>query len=322
MSHPRFSIIVPVYNRPQEVQELLESLTRQSHENFEVIIVEDGSSIRCDTVVEKYSDRLTIRYVYKPNSGPGPSRNQGFAMAQGDYFIVFDSDCILPDTYLEAVENGLAEMNLDAWGGPDRAHENFTLLQRAMGYTMSSVLTTGGIRGGKKRVGWFQPRSFNMGISKKVFEVTKGFRFDRFAEDIEFSIRIREAGFRIGLIADAFVYHKRRTTLAQFYKQVFNFGKGRALIGKVYPEEIKLTHWFPTAFTLASMLMVILLFFSLKWFAVAFVFFLLYLILLFIHAWVSSRNFFVALLSIPSALLQFFGYGIGFLQERLKPYSV
>jgi glycosyltransferase involved in cell wall biosynthesis len=322
MSHPRFSIIVPVYNRPQEVQELLESLIRQSRKNFEVIIVEDGSSIRCDGVVEKFSDRLAIRYMYKPNSGPGPSRNQGFAKAQGDYFIVFDSDCILPDTYLEAVENGLAEMNLDAWGGPDRAHENFTLLQRAMGYTMSSVLTTGGIRGGKKRVGWFQPRSFNMGISKKVFEATGGFRFDRFAEDIEFSIRIREAGFRIGLIADAFVYHKRRTTLTQFYKQVFNFGKGRALIGKVYPNEIKLTHWFPTAFTFASMLMVILLFFSLKWFAVAFGFFLLYLILLFIHAWISSRNLFVALLSIPSALLQFFGYGIGFLQERLKSYSV
>jgi glycosyltransferase involved in cell wall biosynthesis len=322
MSHPRFSIIVPVYNRPQEVQELLESLIRQSRKNFEVIIVEDGSSIRCDSVVEKFSDRLAIRYMYKPNSGPGPSRNQGFAVAQGDYFIVFDSDCILPDTYLEAVENGLSETNLDAWGGPDRAHENFTLLQRAMGYTMSSVLTTGGIRGGKKRVGWFQPRSFNMGISKKVFEATGGFRFDRFAEDIEFSIRIREAGFRIGLITDAFVYHKRRTTLTQFYKQVFNFGKGRALIGRAYPKEIKLTHWFPTAFTFASMLMVILLFFSLKWFAVAFGFFLLYLILLFIHAWISSRNLLVALLSIPSALLQFFGYGIGFLQERLKSYSV
>lgn len=322
MSHPRFSIIVPVYNRPQEVQELLESLTRQSCKNFEVIIVEDGSSIRCDAVVEKYSDRLTIRYLYKPNSGPGPSRNQGFAMAQGDYFIVFDSDCILPDTYLEAVEKGLAEMSLDAWGGPDRAHENFTLLQQAMGYTMSSVLTTGGIRGGRKRVGRFQPRSFNMGISKKVFEATGGFRFDRFAEDIEFSIRIRKAGFRIGLIADAFVYHKRRTTLAQFYKQVFNFGKGRALIGKVYPNEVKLTHWFPTAFTLASILMVIVLLFSLKWFAVVFGFFLLYLTLLFIHAWISSRNFLVALLSIPSALLQFFGYGIGFLQERLKSYSV
>jgi GT2 family glycosyltransferase len=212
-------------------------------------------------------------------------------------------------------------MKLDAWGGPDRAHENFTLLQRAMGYTMSSVLTTGGIRGGKKRVGRFQPRSFNMGISRKVFEVTGGFKFDRYAEDIEFSIRMREAGFQVGLITDAFVYHKRRTTLGQFYKQVFNFGKGRALIGKVYPNEVKLTHWFPAFFTVATLFMLLLPLISLPWFSIAFGLFLLYLTVLFIHAWIASRSVFVALLSIPSALLQFFGYGFGFLQERFKSYA-
>jgi glycosyltransferase involved in cell wall biosynthesis len=319
MSTPRFSVVVPVYNRPQEVQELLESLIRQTRSNFEVIIVEDGSSVRCDQVVEQYSDRLRIQYFYKANSGPGPSRNYGFEMAQGEYFVVFDSDCILPDTYFESVENGLQALKLDAWGGPDRAHENFTLLQRAMGYTMSSVLTTGGIRGGKKRIGWFQPRSFNMGISRKVFKVTGGFKFDRYAEDIEFSIRMREAGFRVGLIPDAFVYHKRRTTLSQFYDQVFNFGKGRALIGKVYPKEVKLTHWFPAFFTMATILMVLLLPFSLKGFTIAFGLFIFYLSALFIHSWVINRNVFVAFLSIPAALLQFFGYGLGFLQETLKP---
>jgi glycosyltransferase involved in cell wall biosynthesis len=322
MSIPRFSVVVPVYNRPQEAQELLESLTRQTRSNFEVIIVEDGSSIRCDQVVDQYRSRLKIHYIYKPNSGPGPSRNKGFELAQGEYFVVFDSDCILPDTYFESVEKGLQEMKLDAWGGPDRAHENFTLLQRAMGYTMSSVLTTGGIRGGKKRIGWFQPRSFNMGISRKVFEVTGGFKFDRYAEDIEFSIRMREAGFRTGLIPEAFVYHKRRTTLGQFYKQVFNFGKGRALIGKVYPNEVKLTHWFPAFFTVATVFMLLLLPFSLKGFTVTFGLLLFYLIALFIHSWITNRSIFVALLSVPSALLQFFGYGIGFLQERFKPYSV
>jgi glycosyltransferase involved in cell wall biosynthesis len=322
MSHPRFSVIVPVYNRPQEVQELLESLTRQTRANFEVIIVEDGSSVRCDEIVERFRTQLKIQYFYKPNSGPGPSRNSGFALAQGDYFVVFDSDCILPATYFEAVEKALAEQALDAWGGPDRAHQNFTLLQRAMGYTMSSVLTTGGIRGGKKRVGWFQPRSFNMGISRKVFDATGGFKFDRYAEDIEFSIRMKEAGFQVGLISEAFVYHKRRTTFKQFFHQVYNFGRGRALIGRVYPREVKLTHWFPTLFTLATVIMIVLIPISQTLAAIAFGLFLFYLAILFLHALVVNRNLFVALLSVPSALLQFFGYGIGFLQERIKSYSV
>lgn len=318
MSRPRFSVVVPVYNRPQEVQELLESLTRQTRRNFEVIIVEDGSSVRCDSVIDQYRDRLTIQYLYKSNSGPGPSRNKGFELATGDYFVVFDSDCILTETYFEAVEKGLAEEKLDAWGGPDRAHEKFTLLQRAMGYTMSSVLTTGGIRGAKKRIGWFQPRSFNMGISRKVYEATGGFKFDRYAEDIEFSIRIRKAGFRVGLIYEAFVYHKRRATLGQFYKQVLNFGRGRALIGNVYPEEVRLAHWFPAFFTLATVGMVALLPIHLSLFFLAFGFFLFYFLLLFVHSWITNRNLSVAILSVPSALLQFFGYGLGFLRERLQ----
>jgi glycosyltransferase involved in cell wall biosynthesis len=321
MSHPRFSVIVPVFNRPQEVDELLESLAQQTQKQFEVIIVEDGSSLRCDAIADKYRDRLTIHYIYKPNSGPGPSRNVGFKHAKGDYFVVFDSDCILPSTYFEAVEKGLEDQKLDAWGGPDRAHQNFTVRQRAMAYTMSSFLTTGGIRGGKKRIGWFQPRSFNMGISRKVFEATAGFKFDRFAEDIEFSIRMRNQGFRVGLIHDAFVYHKRRTTFGQFYKQVYNFGKGRALIGKLYPEEVKLTHWFPVFFTLGTGFMMVLLFVSALWFKLVFAGFLIYIFAIFLHSMIVNKNLVVAFLSVPAGLLQFFGYGIGFLQERLKSYS-
>ncbi len=318
MNQPRYSVIIPVYNRPNEVKDLLESLLVQTRKDFEIIVVEDGSTIACEEVVTEYSGKLPVRYYYKSNSGPGPSRNFGFVHARGEYFVVFDSDCILPPTYFESVDRDLIAFHLDAWGGPDKALAGFTLAQRAMGYTMSSVLTTGGIRGGKQSVGWFQPRSFNMGISKKVFEVTGGFRFDRFAEDIEFSIRMRKAGFRIGLIPEAFVFHKRRSGFIQFFKQVFNFGKGRALIGVVHPEEVKITHWFPAFFTLGSMAIPFLYLINIPLFKIAIVLFIFYLILIFIHALMLNRNLTVACLSVPSALLQLWGYGFGFLMEKIN----
>src|SRR5688572_10213038 len=321
MTRPRYSVIVPVFNRPQEVQELLDSLVRQAYRNFEVIVVEDGSTVRCDAIVDAYRDRLVIRYIFKHNSGPGPSRNVGFEQAKGDYFVVFDSDCILPERYFEAVETALQTQNLDAWGGPDQAHESFTLVQRAMGYTMSSVLTTGGIRGGKKHLGWFQPRSFNMGISKNVFERTKGFRFDRYAEDIEFSIRMKKEGFKVGLIPDAFVYHKRRVSFEQFYKQVYNFGKGRALIGRVYPQEIKIAHWFPSFFFLGLIGLIFLPFISATLFNIGFSLFFLYIAAVFTHSLLENRNVIVAFFSVPAALCQMIGYGLGFLKERFKTGS-
>jgi glycosyltransferase involved in cell wall biosynthesis len=230
MQHPKYSVIVPVYNRPEEIKELLQSLTIQQYQNFEVIIVEDGSSNPCRDVVDSFRDKLQLEYIVKQNSGPGPSRNVGYAMAKGDYMVVFDSDCIIPAEYFKVVDEALSSNSFDAWGGPDRAHENFTLLQRAMAYSMASVLTTGGIRGGKKSVGSFQPRSFNMGISRNVFEKTNGFKFNRLAEDIELSIRMRKLGFNVVLLAEAFVYHKRRTSLKQFYNQVSSFGRGRVKI--------------------------------------------------------------------------------------------
>jgi glycosyltransferase involved in cell wall biosynthesis len=320
MLQPRYSIIVPVYNRPQEVEELLESLVLQSYQNFEVILVEDGSTLTSQQVAEKFQHQLTLHYLFKSNSGPGPSRNFGFQHARGEYFVIFDSDCIIPPDYFQAVEEGLRTHKLDAWGGPDRAHQDFTILQRAMGYTMASVLTTGGIRGGKKSVGWFQPRSFNMGLSRKVFERTNGFLFDRYAEDIEFSIRMKQEGFKVGLIPDAFVYHKRRTTFGQFFKQVFNFGKGRALIGKKYPEEVKLTHWIPTLFTAGVIVVFLLPLISRTFFLIGAAGVLFYFTAIFLHSLFVNKNLLVALLSVPSALLQFFGYGFGFLKERLKSY--
>jgi glycosyltransferase involved in cell wall biosynthesis len=317
VNKPKYSVIIPVYDRPAEVRDLLESLLAQTRKDFEVILVEDGSSITSEEVVNAYANKLSIRYYYKSNSGPGPARNFGFAHAEGEYFLVFDSDCILPSTYLESVDRALMTEGFDAWGGPDKAHEKFTTAQRAMAYTMSSFFTTGGIRGGKKRMGWFQPRSFNMGISRKVFEVTEGYQFDRFAEDIEFSIRMKKAGFRIGLIQEAFVYHKRRANFFQFFKQVFNFGKGRALIARVHPEEVKMTHWFPAAFTVGTILIPVLYLLSGMLFTLALSCFTLYLLLILVHSWITNRHAGVAVLSVLSALLQLWGYGLGFLKEML-----
>ena len=290
----------------------------QSIKNFEVIVVDDGSTRPVDFVVEKFHNILTIRYFFKANAGPGPARNFGFAHADGEYFIVFDSDCIIPAHYLEVVERSLRENQWDAWGGPDRAHERFTPLQRAMGYTMSSVLTTGGIRGGKKRLGWFQPRSFNMGISRHVFEKTGGFSFDRFAEDIEFSIRMRKANFKVGLIPEAFVYHKRRTTLSQFYDQVYNFGRGRALVGKAHPDEVKLTHWIPSIFLLGVCSLLVLPFLYSPLFFIGIFLLALYFLAIFIDSYRVNGDIEVALLSVPSAWLQLTGYGLGFLSEHFK----
>lgn len=321
MSNPKYSVVIPVYNRPNEVRDLLESLAAQTKKDFETIVVEDGSTVSSEDIVREFDKKLTLRYYAKANTGPGPSRNFGYAHARGDYFVVFDSDCILPPTYFESVDKALEEEALDAWGGPDRAHEKFTVPQRAMAYTMSSLFTTGGIRGGKKRIGWFQPRSFNMGISKGVFHQTQGFRFDRFAEDIEFSIRMKKAGFRVGLISDAFVFHKRRASFLQFFRQVFNFGKGRALVGKVHPEEVRLTHWFPSVFTLGTLALPFLYLIDPLTLRLAIGLFFLYLALIFFHSLFVNRHLGVAALSIFSALLQLWGYGLGFLAEKLQQKS-
>lgn len=314
----RYSIVIPVFNRPQEVDELLQSLTLQRYTNFEVLLIEDGSTNTCVEVFEKYTSKLKIRYFFKPNSGPGPSRNFGFENALGEYFVVFDSDCIVPPSYFTEVEKFLLDNPVDAWGGPDKGHESFTISQQAMAFTMSSFFTTGGIRGGKGESNKFQPRSFNMGISKEVFLQTGGFKFDRFAEDIELSIRIRKAGFRIGLIPEAFVYHKRRTNLKQFFWQVFNFGKGRVLVNKVHPGAIKLTHWFPSFFLLGMVLGLVSL--VLKPFVGAAIlgFYVIYLVIVAVSAFKTTQSLGVTLLAGPSAFTQLIGYGSGFLSQILK----
>lgn len=311
----RYSIIVPVYNRPDELRELLQSLTTQTVTDFEVIVVEDGSENRCDRVVDVFREQLSIQYFFKPNSGPGPSRNLGFAHARGEYFVVFDSDCIVPPHYLEAVDSFRQHTSFDAWGGPDRSHESFTPLQQAMAYTMSSVITTGGIRGGK--AGGFQPRSFNMGISRRVFEKTKGFRFTRLAEDIELSVRMKNEGFKSVLIPEAFVYHKRRATLSQFYKQVSNFGRGRIRVGRAHSGSVKLTHWLPTLFLAGLLALPFLYVLNAPLFLLVVAGYVLFSIAILMDAYQASKNIRVALLSVPAAFVQLTGYGAGFFKELI-----
>lgn len=319
-----FSIIIPLYNRPQEIQELLESMLQQSYRNFEIIVVEDGSSIPAKDIVLSYADRLAVSYYQKVNEGQGFARNYGFERAKGDFFLVFDSDIIVPADYLAKVVEGLAQQPFDAFGGPDAAHASFTDIQKAISYSMTSPFTTGGIRGNKKHVGQFHPRSFNMGISRKVWEQTGGFKLSRRSEDIEFSVRMISQGFQVGLLPDAFVYHKRRTSFKQFFKQTYGFGKGRIDIYKLFPAELKPVHALPSVFTLGVFTLLLLNLFNFltqgqcsllnNLTLTGTILLASYVILLWIHAWVSTKQLTVACLAVLAAFTQLIAYGSGFIK--------
>jgi glycosyltransferase involved in cell wall biosynthesis len=313
-----FSIIIPLFNRPQEINELLETLTKQSYLQFEVLVIEDGSTLDAEAIVAGYQDKLDIRYYKKPNEGQGFTRNFGFERAKGDYFIVFDSDCLIPEDYLEIVKDYLFEHDLDAYGGPDAAHVSFTPVQKAISYAMTSPFTTGGIRGNSKHIGQFHPRSFNMGVSREVWEKVGGFILTRLGEDIEYSIRIHANGFKIGLIPAAKVFHKRRTSFVQFYKQLHFFGRARINIYKHFPSELKLIHFFPAAFTLGFIFTILanIIYPPLAYICNAFV--LIYFALIFFHSWQVNKSVKVAGLSIIAAFIQLTAYGLGFMQDLIK----
>ena len=304
------SIVIPVYNRPTEVDELLRSLSNQTNKNFEVIIVDDGSTIKCDNQVEKYKSLLNIKYFYKQNTGPGPTRNYGTEKANGNYIIYLDSDCVLPTHYIQTIQDRLRKKFVDAFGGPDRADRNFSILQKSINYAMTSFLTTGGIRGGGEKLDKFYPRSFNMGYSREVFEKTGGFSSMRFGEDIDISIRIINHGFKTELIKDAYVYHKRRTNFKQFFKQVFNSGIARINLFKRHPGSLKIVHTFPSLFLVGVLLLIILSIFISAYFIIPLI---LYTILLFIDSSFRNKNIFVGLISICASYIQLIGYGAGFL---------
>lgn len=313
---PKYSIIIPVFNRPQEINELLQSLLDQTIKDFEVLVVEDGSSEKCEDIVAEYESKLDVHYFYKENSGQGFSRNFGFDRAKGDWLLVFDSDCLIPSDYLEKVENHLELDDLDAFGGPDKAADSFTPIQKAISYSMTSPLTTGGIRGGKNKVGKFHPRSFNMGIKKEVYERTGGYIITRKGEDIEFSIRIAENGFNIGLIPDAFVYHKRRTNFRQFFKQLHFFGTARINIGRFFPNEVKLVHWFPSVFAVGFSLCLLGWIIQNPWAVIGLRCYLLYFIVLFLSATGRTESFLIGFLGTVAGFVQLSAYGLGFLQEK------
>ena len=346
----KYSLIIPVYNRPDEVDELLESLTRQTLKRFEIIVVEDGSQVPCEEVVKKYSQGLDVHYFEKPNSGPGQSRNYGAERSRGEYLIVLDSDVVLPEGYLAAVDEELTANPCEAFGGPDRAHESFTPIQRAINYSMTSFFTTGGIRGGssplrgngKGALDKFYPRSFNMGIRADLFRQLNGFSAMRFGEDIDFSIRIFKSGARCRLFPDAWVWHKRRTDFRKFFRQVHNSGIARINLYKKYPESLKLVHMLPALFTvgvalLAALFLTGLVFVGIGLWAgycgstgcnmglvvaymgaalmvLALLPLLLYSLIIFIDSSIKNHSLKVGFLSIPASFIQLTGYGTGFLR--------
>jgi glycosyltransferase involved in cell wall biosynthesis len=309
------SLIIPVYNRPDEVDELLESLTKQDYtQDYEIVLVEDGSVVDCKSVVEKYSN-LNISYFYKPNSGPGDSRNYGMQRAQGDYFIILDSDCILPSDYLSQVQKSLEVNYVDCFGGVDDADNSFTDIQKAINFAMTSVLTTGGIRGASEKLSKFQPRSFNMGISKKAFEASNGFGNIHPGEDPDLTIRLWNLGFETRLLQNVKVFHKRRISWDKFKLQVTKFGKARVILNKWHPKHIKMTFFFPSLFLIGFVLSVFMAVFGFGFF---FSLYVLYFLNCLILSSIQNKSFKIGLLSVYAVMIQFYGYGTGFLKAFYK----
>lgn len=314
----KYSFIIPVFNRPDEVDELLESLTHQTLRDFEVVVVEDGSDVPCRDVVERYADRLQVHYYAKPNSGPGQTRNYGVERAEGDYVLILDSDVVLPEGYLQAVDHELAATPCDAFGGPDRAHASFSKMQKAINYAMTSFFTTGGIRGGKKKMDKFYPRSFNMGVRRAVYHELGGFSAMRFGEDIDFSTRLIRSGHVSRLFQSAWVWHKRRTDLRKFFKQVHNSGIARIHLTKRHPGTLKAVHMLPAVFTLGCALLVVLavaaaLLGCPHWWALLLPF-VLFALIIGVDATRSERSVGVGWRAVAAAYVQLTGYGSGFLR--------
>jgi len=311
---PQYSVIIPVFNRPEEMKEMLDSLVNQTVKDFEVIIVEDGSTVKSEHLISKYESELQIRYFFKENTGPGDSRNYGMERAFGNYFLFFDSDCVLPKDYFEYMGEGVAKQEPDAFGGPDAAHESFSLVQKAINYSMTSFLTTGGIRGGTHQLDKYQPRSFNMGISKKVFDRVGGFSDIHPGEDPDLSFRIIKEGFKISLIPKAFVYHKRRINFMNFIVQVYKFGVTRVILNRWHPLSGKLVYFFPSMFLLILFLAILS---ATLWLSFLLIPFAIYASLIFIDSLFNRNGLVVSALAILAAFCQLCGYGYGFLKAQI-----
>ncbi len=314
----KFSIIIPVFNRPDEVAELLESLTKQTDKGFEVLVIEDGSSVPCEDICKQYENKFDLHYYFKPNSGRSETRNYGMDRASGDWFIIYDSDVIVPPQYIATVRAELEKNPVDCYGGTDAAADSFRDVQKDINYSMTSIMTTGGIRGATKNKAKFSPRSFNMGISRECYQKVGGYK-NMIGEDIDMSIRIQQAGVRTTLIPEAYVYHKRRVDLVKFFRQVNTFGKGRVLLGELHPGSLKLVHLMPAAFVIGNITLVlsalVLSPFAIRLSALCMAPIVLYVLGIFCESLVKNRSLKIALLSIATAYMQLFGYGTGFLGE-------
>ena len=311
-----FSLIIPVFNRPDEINELLESLTNLNYnDDFEIIIIEDGSTLKCEDIIQKYNAKLTISYYFKENSGPGDSRNFGMKKAKGDYYIIFDSDCIIPENYLTEVATSLKQNFIDCFGGPDKALDSFSDIQKAINFAMTSFLTTGGIRGGSEKMDKFQPRSFNMGLSKKAFEVSNGFGNIHPGEDPDLTIRLWNLGFDSKLFPKAFVYHKRRIDWEKFSIQVNKFGKARPILNSWHPQYNKLTYFFPALFLIGLLFSIVLILLNND---LLLQLYFAYFLVLFLVSSIQNKSLKIGLLSIKAVWKQFYGYGTGFINSFFK----
>ena len=311
-----YSFIIPVYNRPDEIRELVESMAELDYNgDFEIVIVEDGSTVSSEGVIEDFKDKLNISYYYKENTGPGDSRNYGMKMAKGNYFLILDSDVILPSNYLKEVDIFLSSNFYDCFGGPDAAHKSFTDLQKAINYSMTSLLTTGGIRGNKQAVNKFQPRSFNMGLSKKAFLESGGFGLIHPGEDPDLALRLLKEGFETILIPEAIVFHKRRIDWNKFYTQVNKFGKVRPILNSWHPQSAKITFWFPALFILGFLFSVIL---GLLGFTLFIGLYIFYFLIIGIDAGLKNKSSYIGIAAIIATFIQFLGYGVGFLNSIWK----
>ncbi len=317
MQNLNFSFIIPVYNRPKETEELLDSLTKQTLKSFEVVIVEDGSSVKSNEVVQKYSDRLQINYYFKENSGPGDSRNYGMRKAEGNYFLILDSDCILPENYLEEVQKSLSADYADCFGGVDAALDSFTPVQKAINFAMTSMLTTGGVRGASEKLGKFQPRSFNMGISKEAFLSSGGFSEIHPGEDPDLSMRLWKLGYQTRLFSSVRVYHKRRIDWSKYKTQVNKFGKVRPVLNLWHPEYNKSTFWFPSIFMMGLVFSILLLIIGVPYLLCCYV---AYFVLCAAVSTVQNKSIKIGLLTIWAVLIQFYGYGTGFLYSYYRTH--
>lgn len=307
----KYSLIIPTFKRADEVQECLESLTKQTFKDFEVILADGTPEKSLEDVAVPFKQSLNLQFLYEEYIGVSEARNMGYEHANGEYIIFLDSDCIIPQQYLQKVDDFLQKTPLDLFGGPDAADASFTPLQKAISYSMTSVLTTGGIRGKKTHMGKFHPRSFNMGMRKEVFKAVNGYSDLKCGEDVELSIRIIKAGYKSGLIEDAYVFHKRRTNLKQFFKQVYRFGAARINIFMRHREELKITHLFPLAFSVGLIISILLLILSPVLGKIGMAFYTTYLLIAFIHSSIENKDLKIGALSVITILTQFFGYGWG-----------